>query len=153
MYPLPYQNSFEIAASKASIPLELLYAQALRESHFDANTISRVGAIGLVQLMPETAKSEGWDEKSNLFDPEINLALGAKYMARIRTSFPDSKILSIAAYNAGPLAAQKWKDAFGNNEEPVLVESISFTETREYVKAVLAAEQVYKERLYSNPDR
>lgn len=117
------QEIFENAASTYQIPLNLLKAVAKAESDFDPNCTSSSGAMGIMQLMPETAKSLG---VTDAYDPEQNIMAGAKYLAENLKRYNGDKELALAAYNAGPGAVKKY-----NGIPP-------YKETQNYVKKVLA---------------
>jgi soluble lytic murein transglycosylase len=146
-------NSALAAIDKAAI-----YAITRQESRFQANAVSVSGALGLMQLMPETAKETaakvGIDySRSRLTsDPAYNALLGSAYLASQLDRYEGSLLLAAAAYNAGAGNANKWIAAFGDPREdhvdPVLwVELIPFQETRKYVQRVLANYLVYRARL------
>jgi soluble lytic murein transglycosylase len=142
----------------ASIDQAAVYAIARQESHFKTDAISVVGARGLMQLMPatakETAKKVGVEYSSARLtsDPAYNALLGSTYLANQLERFDGSLVLAAAAYNAGGGNASKWVQAFGDpradNVDPIIwVELIPFQETRNYVKRVLGNYVVYQARL------
>jgi soluble lytic murein transglycosylase len=142
----------------ASVDTAAVYAITRQESHFRADAISSVGARGLMQLMPgtakETAKKVGveYSSKRLTSDPAYNALLGSTYLANQLARFDGSLVLAAAAYNAGGGNASKWVDAFGDPRsdtvDPVIwVELIPFQETRNYVKRVLGNYVVYQARL------
>lgn len=142
----------------ASVDKAAVYAITRQESHFRADAISSVGARGLMQLMPETAKETakkvGVEYSSHRLtsDPAYNALLGSTYLANQLQRFEGSLVLAAAAYNAGGGNAAKWVEAFGDpradNVDPVIwVELIPFQETRNYVKRVLGNYVVYQARL------
>ncbi|WP_244487641.1 MULTISPECIES: lytic transglycosylase domain-containing protein [unclassified Aureimonas] len=137
----------------------LAYAIARQESEFNPGARSPAGALGLLQLMPGTAKSVA--QKAGMpfslarltTDPGYNAALGSRFLGEQIDNFAGSYILTFAAYNAGPRRAREWVERFGDPrgksiEEVVdWVERIPFTETRNYVQRVMENYQVYKMRL------
>ncbi|WP_082490511.1 lytic transglycosylase domain-containing protein [Aureimonas sp. Leaf454] len=147
------------AAGKA-----LAYAIARQESEFNPGAKSPAGALGLLQLMPGTAKAVA--KKAGVAfslarltsDPGYNAALGARFLGEQIDNFSGSYILTFAAYNAGPRRAREWVERFGDPrgksiEEVVdWVERIPFTETRNYVQRVMENYQVYKMRLGAGSD-
>ncbi len=129
-----------------------------QESEFDPNAISQVGAMGLMQLMPASAKKTAgtigmkFNAKDLVADPQYNMKIGQAHLAGLLSDWNNSYILAIAAYNAGSGNVRKWIDAYGDPRNPGVdaidwVESIPFTETRNYVMRVLENTEVYRARL------
>jgi soluble lytic murein transglycosylase-like protein len=119
-----FDRAIEAAAAKTLVSPQLLRAVIVVESGFNPRAISRRGAIGLMQLMPQTARRYG---AFNAFDPEQNIRAGAQYLADLMLRFgPDKLELVIAAYNAGEGAVEK----YGRKIPP-------YRETRAYVPNVL----------------
>jgi soluble lytic murein transglycosylase len=146
------------ATQLASIDKAAVYAITRQESQFQADAISKVGARGLMQLMPataqETAAKMGVEySKSRLTsDPAYNALLGSTYLAAQLEKYEGSLVLAAAAYNAGGGNANKWIALFGDPRsediDPVVwVELIPFQETRKYVQRVLGNYMVYRTRL------
>jgi soluble lytic murein transglycosylase len=122
-----------------------------QESRFITDIKSPVGATGLMQIMPNTAKmlaKETGDRRfklGQLSDPASNIRLGTHYMAQLHEQFGGSIVLATAAYNAGPSRSKLWRSSLsGAIEGAAFTESIPFTETRDYVKAVTANTAVYQ---------
>jgi soluble lytic murein transglycosylase len=131
---------------------------ARQESNFDPNAQSVAGAVGLMQLLPATAKSIAKAISAKFVrnrltaDPAYNLRLGAAYLNDLSNSFGGSYLLAAAAYNAGPARARQWMRAFGDprdgQTDPVdWVEEIPFSETRAYVQRVMENLMIYRARL------
>lgn len=143
--------------------LAMMYAIARQESAFRIDAVSPVGAMGLLQVMPRTAKAmaKGLDlpySKSALLkDPALNATIGAAYFEEQLDRWNGSFVLTLAAYNAGPKRVQDWLKRFGDprgksTEEIVdWIESIPFPETRNYVMRVMEGYQVYQTRLQQSP--
>lgn len=119
----PLKALIEKSAGEAGIDAKLLEAVVAAESSFDPNARSRAGAMGLTQLMPDTARSLG---VSNPFDPEQNLKGGATYLSQLLKRFGSTE-LALAAYNAGPSRVEQ-----AGNQIP------NFRETQDYVKKVMS---------------
>ena len=141
----------------ASVDKAAVFAIARQESRFDIDAKSRSGALGLMQLMPatakETAKKIGASHsKARLTtDPEYNALLGSTYLAAQLNRYDGSLILAAAAYNAGAGNVNKWLKMFGDprnsNIDPVSwIERIPFVETRKYVQKIMANYMVYRVR-------
>ena len=135
----------------------LVFALARQESEFNPNAGSRVGAQGLMQIMPGTAKliarEHGIAYKPNmLLDPEYNVKLGAAHMGDLIADHGGSYVLTLVSYNAGPRRSREWIAEYGDFRtgqiDPIdWVESIPFQETRQYVQKVLQNLHVYRSRL------
>lgn len=137
----------------------LAYAIARQESEFNISAKSGAGALGLLQLMPGTAKEMAkragvsYSPNKLTTDPAYNATLGSQYLNDQLARFDGSYILTFAGYNAGPRRAQEWIQRYGDprgkSVEEVIdwVERIPFTETRSYVQRVMENYQVYKMRL------
>ncbi len=129
-----------------------------QESLFNTDAVSRVGARGLMQLMPGTAKLTApkvglrYDASRLTQDPDYNVALGRHYLAEMLERYDGQHILAIAAYNAGPGRVEEWLGRFGPPPSDRFgaidwIERIPFYETRNYVQRVLEAMVVYRQRL------
>ncbi len=150
-YPLPLRDRVGASAREVGLDAALLYGLIRQESRFIVDARSGVGASGLMQLMPATARwtarQVGIDYRGDMIDdPDVNLLLGAAYLKRLVDDFDGALPLAVAGYNAGPGRPRRWR------EGPVLeaaawAESIPFTETRDYVKKVLANATAYALRL------
>jgi len=152
-----------LALDPGSVPEPaLVHAIIRQESSFDPRAISRVGARGLMQLMPATARQtaasigEGYDLGSLLTDPGYNITLGRTYLRQMLERFEGNYVMAIAAYNAGPHRVDQWIRRNGDPRDPGVdiidwIELIPFSETRNYVQRVLEAVQVYRTRLSAPP--
>lgn len=103
--PAELEEYFQKAASKYGISINLLKAVAKQESNFDPTAVSSVGATGIMQLMPSTAKELGVE---NIFNAEQNIMGGAKYLSQLLNSFNGDVSLALAGYNAGPGNVRKY---------------------------------------------
>ena len=139
-YPLEYEHIVTAHARNYELDPALLAAVIYRESKFDPNARSSAGAIGLMQLLPETAKGIALHTGGSrftvddLYDPEINVRYGAFYLRRLLRKYDDEE-LALAAYNAGQRNVDEWIARGGR---------IAFDETRAYVKEVLELRVLYR---------
>lgn len=124
-----YHQLLKEVARKYRLPLNLLEGVVKVESNFDPQAVSPSGALGLMQLMPETARALG---VKNPFDPRENLEAGARYLRQMLDLFRGNIDLALAAYNAGPGAVQRY-----GGIPP-------YKETREYIEKVKAAAQEFE---------
>lgn len=146
-FPLAWQDEFEQAMSTHAY---LAMAVARRESSFSPYAQSPAGARGLMQLMPNTARSLAKRQNQNfslqsLFDWQTNLLLGTNYLADLLERYQGNSVLTLAAYNAGPHRVSRWlrESAVPFDE---WIETIPFKETREYVQAVLSYRVIFMSR-------
>lgn len=145
MFPLAHEEQIRTAARASELPADWLFGLIRQESRFIATAKSSVGALGLMQVMPRTAR---WVAKKvalrdyrneHLTRLETNLLIGAYYLKFVSESFNQSIVLSTASYNAGPNRAQAWNAALTRPlEGAIFAETIPFRETRDYVKRVTA---------------
>ncbi len=142
VYPRPYGGIVRSAAGSARVVPDLVWSVMRQESAFDPEVVSPARAVGLMQLLPETARataknaSIAHDDKL-LTSPAQNIALGALYLREMLDSFSGSVPLAVAAYNAGPEAIQRWLTHAHGSSLDVFVETIPFVETRGYVARVM----------------
>ena len=120
-----------------------------QESAFNARVTSTANAIGLMQLIPPTAKQvarslgQGTPSKENLMDPIVNVRLGIEYLNHLLVSFNHNMVYALAAYNAGPTKVRQWVALRSNMHPLEFIESIPYTETRNYVKKILRNYAIY----------
>ncbi|PYO34776.1 MAG: lytic transglycosylase, partial [Candidatus Rokuibacteriota bacterium] len=152
VYPIGWRSELTEAASRAAIDPLLVAAVVREESSFYPQARSRVGARGLMQLMPETARPLAQARRlalnnaELLDDPATNLELGSVYLAGLLREFGDAR-LAVAAYNAGPARVREWWGTRRSDDLEVWVEQIPFDETRAFVKRVMLSWDEYR-RLY-----
>ena len=149
-FPRGYWQIFRSVAKELEVdPYELL-SIARRESGLYPRARSKVGAAGLMQLMPATARSvararkEVYGGTNSLYDPPTNIALSATYYVNLLSRFEGNRVKALAAYNAGPSRVVRWTQKEMSVDQ--WVDSIPFGETREYVQAVLAYLVIYRAR-------
>ena len=148
-YPKGYLSAIQAGVGPGLDPF--LVAGLIREeSLYNPFAVSRVGALGLMQLMPSTAAKVARQlglpalDREELFDPEANIHLGTTYVNSLFKQFKGNIIFTVAAYNAGPPAVNRWIVRNGHQPPDEFVESISYRETRGYVKRVLGSFKVYR---------
>ncbi len=146
-YPVAYDNILSDIARENRVDKFLALAVMREESRFDTEAVSVAGAIGLMQLMPETAfRYVRVERNEDLFKPYYNIYGGVKYLKKLLKDYKNV-YHAVAAYNAGEHRVNKWlKREYRDDDE--FVEDIPFGETRNYVKKVLRSYHIYKE-LYS----
>lgn len=158
-YPTPYTQAFEKHANEANIQHSWALGIARSESLFMRDIRSSAGAIGLMQLMPETARRTARDVNLKyaglvtLTDPDSNIRLGTAYLRKMLERFDNHQVLATAAYNAGPLNVEKWLPKDADVDALIWIENIPFTETRKYVKRVLATDVIFHWRLTGETKR
>ena len=149
-WPAPFRDEVRGAAARwAGLEPELIYALMREESGYRPEVVSVSGARGLLQLMPGTAErvarqiSLARPAPDDLFDPGINIALGASYLGQLLAQFDGRRSAAIGSYNAGPQAVARWLEQ-GQGEDDEWVESIGYDQTRAYVKRVLRSLHAYR---------
>lgn len=155
LYPTPYPVQVLENASRYGLPPHLAYAMIREESRFDLEAVSRVGAVGLMQIMPETGRAiahelelPGWEE-DDLLDAEVNVAFGVWYASSLLESGRGNSLWMLAAYNAGPGNARRWFRE--HPSDPIeAVDNIDFKETRRYVQRIVESAKIYHS-LYFGP--
>lgn len=148
LYPQAYRSQISKGYASTNLPHGAIEGIMREESLFQHNARSWVGATGLMQLMPATAKMVQRKLSQHailedLTDPQSNIMLGSTYLQDMVNYFDQQLPLAIMAYNAGPGNVNKWLRARGHIELDEFIEDIPFTETRGYVKRVLRSMQVY----------
>ncbi|OQY39160.1 MAG: hypothetical protein B6229_04405 [Spirochaetaceae bacterium 4572_7] len=144
-YPLPYKDNIVEVASMYNFPY-VIYSGLIRtESGFDMDVVSVAGAIGLSQLMPDTAKEQAQNlgiKDYDLNDPETNILFGGSYLNWLIGKY-DSIPLSCLAYNAGPGNVWSWQRLWGDLPDELFIEAVPFKETRDYFPKTLKASIYY----------
>ena len=143
LYPRPYFDRVQDLEAREALPPGLIYSVMRQESAYDPDALSGARAVGLLQLMPDTARhvaeeaKTAYDEKL-LRTPPVNLDLGARYLAKMLRTFDGSVPMAAAAYNAGPRAVRRWLERRKGLELDLWVAMIPFEETRTYVNKVMS---------------
>ncbi len=151
-YPLEYEAAVTRDAARNGVDPALVAAVAWRESGFDASAISHGGAVGVMQVLPSTARFiEAADDPPpgrahDLSDPDVNISFGAWYLRYLLDAHQGSAPAALAAYNAGPETLRTWRAAAAARGADFRVpEDVPFAETRQYVVDVLDAWAIYRE--------
>jgi len=148
-YPTVYLPTIRVFSTPRFDPY-LAAAIIREESQYDARAVSRVGAVGLMQLMPSTAQAVaqrnggGAVSRDDLFDYETNIRYGVRYLEQLLGQFGDNLVHAVAAYNAGPPIVLSWIQKFLDKEPDEFVELIPYQETRQYVRRVLRSYREYR---------
>jgi len=151
-FPLQHKQQVLKATSDKEIDPAWVYAMMRQESAFMREAHSSAGAMGLMQLMPRTARSVARKLKmrnpsrQDLFNPEKNIRLGTTYLQQVYQQLDKNPVLAIAAYNAGPHRVKRWLPE-NNMPADIWIELVPFKETRNYVKSVLAYKVIYASKL------
>ena len=151
-FPLAYKELFAGFLKDKTVSQSFAMAIARQESAWNPKIRSPVGASGLMQVMPGTAKDTvkmfniiGYSNPTQLLDPLTNINIGTSYLQHVFGRFENNRIFAAAAYNAGPGRVNTWlRNSAGKIDAIAFVESIPFSETRGYVKNVLAYDAYYR---------
>lgn len=150
VYPIPFRAQVERAAWETGLDPFLIVAMMKVESRFNPKAESRKGARGLMQVMPETgawvAAQLGMDRfhPDLLFDPDVNVLIGAWYFAHLQSRFGGEPVLALAAYNGGQGNVRKWLENSLWDGTVDHVHRIPFAETRAYVRRVMTTYSRYR---------
>lgn len=156
LFPRPYWTDLKRFSVANSLDPYLVASLIRQESEFNPVAVSRANAVGLMQLLPKTGKVVARQEKlgrynaSQLYTPGVNLRLGTRYFRGMVDQFGGNFEYALAAYNAGSDRVEEWLGQGKYRDPQEFVESIPFTETREYVQAILRNASVYRQ-LYGTP--
>ena len=147
-YPMPFADEITAAARAQGLEPALVFGLIRQETRFMPQLKSSVGASGLMQVMPTTARYVAkkigmpWDNPALISDPVTNLKLGTAYLKMVLDDLSGSQAMATAAYNAGPSRPRRWREG-PLLETAIWAENIPFNETRDYVKKVLSNAAVY----------
>lgn len=151
LFPEAYWPQIKADAEKNGLDPYMVASLIRQETEFNPKAVSNKSAYGLMQLLPSVgrsmAKQEGLHHfhTSELFDPSTNILLGTHYLKQTLDKFNDQPQYAFAAYNAGDNRVTDWEGIGHYHGMDEFVESIPFTETREYVEAILRNEEIYRE--------
>lgn len=158
-FPLQHATLVEENAKRHGIDIAWVFAVMRQESAFMSNARSHAGAMGLMQLMPATARSVAKTmlnrkppRRGELLEPDINIALGSAYLKQMKGELGDSAVLATAAYNAGPHRVTRWLPE-RTLPADIWIELVPFDETRGYLRRVLAYTVIYEKRMGKTPTR
>jgi soluble lytic murein transglycosylase len=150
LFPLPYFSDIQSNSAKNGLDPYLVLSLMRQESEFNPSVVSYANAYGLMQILPSTGKqlahAEGWHHFStnDLLNPPVNIQLGTVYLRQLIDEFHGQVEYALASYNAGDFRIQDWLKTGNYRDVPEFVESIPFTQTRDYVQAILRNERMYK---------
>ena len=156
LFPKAYWSDLKRYSAANGLDPYLVASLIRQESEFNPGAVSRANAVGLMQLLPKTGKAVARQVKlkrysaSQLYTPAVNLQLGTRYFRGMVDKFGGSFEYALAAYNAGSDRVEEWLGQGKYRDPQEFVESIPFTETREYVQAILRNASVYKQ-IYGTP--
>jgi soluble lytic murein transglycosylase len=154
-FPMAHRETLVREAGVRGLHSSWVFAITRQESAFMDDARSGVGASGLMQLMPATAKETARKfsiplaSSEQVLDPDKNIQLGAAYLSQVHSQFNGNRVLASAAYNAGPGRVRQWLKGANHLAFDVWVESIPFDETRQYVQNVLSYSVIYGQKLNS----
>jgi len=158
-FPLCYAKSINRYAGKNRLDPGWIFALVRQESMFIPDAKSPAGALGVMQIMPDTGKKiashlgEPFPNPSWLLSPENNIKYGTCYLKMRFDDLQRNPVLASAAYNAGPRMVKKWLPVEGSMPADIWVEIIPFTETRNYIEKIFTNKAVYRQRLGLAPER
>jgi soluble lytic murein transglycosylase len=147
---LPYFDEIRADSAKQGLDPYLVLSLMRQESEFNPSVVSYANAYGLMQILPSTgrqlAKADGMHHFStnDLLNPPVNINLGTLYMRQLIDKFHGQVEYALAAYNAGDYRIVDWLEKGNYRDVPEFVESIPFTQTRDYVQAILRNQKMYK---------
>ena len=156
-FPIPFRDLIVPSASQQRLEPALVYALIRQESAFHPQARSHVGALGLTQMMPPTARrtanrlGERLDSHYQLLEPTTSVHLGTAHLRHLLNDFSDNLLFTLAAYNAGPHRIPQWLPEERAVPGDIWVAALTFYETRRYIQHILAYQQIYRWRLGVEP--
>ncbi len=153
-YPQKYDDYVQVYAYEYGVPEYVLYSVIKVESDFSSGAVSDAGAIGLMQMLPTTfvwLTSENGEnlDSAMLYDPKTNIKYGAYYLSKLYLQFGTWDEV-YAAYNAGPTKVTEWLSDEKYSDDGKTLDKIPYKETRDYVKKVKKANEIYKKLYYED---
>ncbi len=152
-FPLVHRDKITVKARENNIDTALAFALIRQESAFTADARSSAGAMGLMQLMPRTAKqlTRGTGirlkNRMQLIDVETNLKLGMKHLGKVLRRFDNNPLLALAAYNAGEARVKRWIPKNRQVDADIWAETIPYNETRNYIQNIMVFTPIYEQHL------
>ncbi len=150
VYPFPFRSLIVPESRERGLDPYLVAALIRRESAFNPVVVSGAGAIGLMQVVPQTGRSLARAARLDHFSdallthPEVNIHLGTRFFAQLQDRFGDSLPLVLAAYNAGPTRARAWQELPEARDPELFMERVPYGETRDYIRNVLVHQALYR---------
>ncbi len=157
-FPLVHRKQIDKVAQEKKLESAWVFAVIRQESTFIQDAHSPAGALGLMQLMPRTARSTarhlkmGSPKESKILQPDVNIRLGTAYLRVVLNELGQNKVLATAAYNAGPSRVRSWLPKKAMPAD-LWIATVPIDETRGYLERVLAYTVIYKQRLGKKPER
>lgn len=156
-FPLAHQQEVLQQATRQQINPAWAFAIIRQESAFTADARSHAGALGLMQLLPRTARDIARSlrvrtpRRHDLLQIDTNIKLGVGYLKKVQDRYQGHPVLATAAYNAGPTNVKRWLPSNGSVAADIWIETVPFRETRDYLKRVLTYTVIYEQRLGQQP--
>lgn len=156
-FPTAFKEDYIKMGKQVQLPPHWLMGVARQESAYGPRAVSPAGAYGLMQVMPNTAKTFArkfqipYSHRSDLLDPSINIQMGSRYLQMRYEELEQNPVYASAAYNAGKNRIEEWKK-YGRYPTEIWIEAIPYTETRDYIKRVMTYRQVYALKLGLDDD-
>ena len=155
-YPNAYYQTVKEFSQETFVPELLVFSVIREESHFRPEVESIAGAVGLMQLMPKTAKYIGKTiglkvKISDLVEPDLNIKLGTAYLKRLLKRYKGNVYYTLAAYNGGSTNVRRWRKKAASEDTDHFVETITFVETQNYVRRVMRSFYIYQKIYGQNP--
>jgi len=156
-FPLAHQQQVLHQAARQQINPAWAFAIIRQESAFTTDARSHAGALGLMQLLPRTARDMARSlrvrlpRRNDLLQIDTNIQLGVGYLKKVQDRYHGHPVLATAAYNAGPSNVKRWLPSDGSVAADIWIETVPFPETRDYLKRVLTYTVIYEQRLGQQP--
>lgn len=150
LFPQPYWAELKTDAERNGLDPYMVASLIRQESEFNAVAVSHANAYGLMQLLPSVGKSQAKKlgmrgfSANELLTPSVNLELGTANLRQVLERFGGQAEYALAAYNAGDVPVRQWMESGSYQDIPEFVESIPYTETRDYVQAILRNREIYR---------